>query len=273
MQYPKYLEQEKLPLMHTAITKLVQKIISCELRVAQLVVAYAPPPADQVETQAMISLFEEWIPSIAVLNVKADTGDVSSCFDEVAYQREEIYRNSTPLKNTKERKLIALASAYFGHRNYEYKLENPQQQMDGNNQEYYDFLGRIPGITIINRCMATEDTRTCHSLTFGKQDWYKKIVSNDTLLGHPKNVLRFLREKGYKKSETPVPKQIVVYHTAKQVRLFGKIAEVDKEGHIWVISKFGRSHFYKHRLELVQFHYGNSVTFLKEPACSKKQVR
>ena len=59
--------------------------------------------------------------------------------------------------------------------------------------------------------------------------------------------------------------QIVVYHTRTTTNHFGKIAEIDSDGQIMVISKCGQSHFCKHRLELTQFHYGNSVTFLREP--------
>lgn len=269
-QYPKWLENETLPLMQTAITEFVKRKLSFPGEPAKLVAEYTCPK-DQVETQAMIEFFEAEISSVTKLQFQADHGELSACFEEVPYQREEMYRNSTPLKNTVERRLAALACMYFSYRNYEHKItlaREEQEQMDPNSQEYYDFLGRIPGITIISPCIAAEDDRVSHQITFGKCAWYKRINANATLLGEPKKVLRFLQKKGYEKCEKPAVGCVVVYHIPTKVRHYGKVAEIDREGQIMVISKFGCAHIYKHRIELTQFHYGNAVTFLKEPRSS-----
>jgi hypothetical protein len=267
-QYPKCLENEKLPLMQSAITELVQRILFLpDERPAKLIAEYTCP-ADWVETQAMIEFFEAEIPSVIRMSFQADHGELSACFDGVPYQREDVYRNSTPLQNTTERRLAALACMYFSYRNFQHKITltpSEQEEMDPNSQEYYDFFGRIPGITMISPCIATEDCRLCHQITFEKWAWYKTIDPDTTLMGDPKKVLRFLQKKGYKKCEKPAVGCVVVYHIPSKVRHYGKIAEIDSDGQIMVISKFGYAHIYKHRIELTQFHYGNAVTFLKEP--------
>jgi hypothetical protein len=270
-QYPKHLTDKDLILTQPAIIKTLMRQFIFSKTIATLISEYVCT-SDKVDTQAMIRFFESEIPSIVQMDYETEHSDVSSAFHEKPYQRNVIFRNSTPLSNTSERKLAALAMAYFGYRNYVHKLQlSPEeaQRMDPNNQEYYDFLGRIPGITIINTCIAAKDDRVSHFITFGNQDWYKGINPRKTLHEDPKKVLRFLTQKGYQKSEKPALGQIVVYHTIKEVNHYGKIAEIDSDNQIMVISKFGQSHFCKHRLELVQIHYGNSVTFLQEPLKSK----
>lgn len=267
-QYPKYLEKEELPLMRSAIIHQLALLQLFAKDTIDLMLEYSGCPTDQVETQAMSQFIVDTIPSTAIMNFKADHGDVSSCFDEAPYEKDEIFPHSTPLKNTPERRLVALAAAYFGYKNYEHKMGLKREEhalMDSNNQEYYDFLGRIPGITIIKSCGAGTDDRVSRMITFGQSDWYLTINPITTLHAEPKKVLRFLQKKGYTKTTQPAPGQIVVYHTRTKTEHFGKIAEIDKDGQIMVISKFGQSHFYKHRIELTQFHYGNSVTFLKNP--------
>lgn len=142
-------------------------------------------------------------------------------------------------------------------------LEKPHVEKD--NPEYYDFLGRIPGITILGRCDPNLDSRLCHTFIFGHRDWYKSIKPNDVLLTDPKTVLDFLASKGCKKSCKPSIGQVVVYHTPTTTQHFAKIVQIKPEGGVVVISKFGRFHIYEHRIGLAQFHYGNSVTFLDEP--------
>lgn len=230
-----------------------------------LVAEYACP-ADQIETRGMVSLFKKWIPPNDIQWIKARLPEVSSVFEETPCAEEHLFPGSTPLRNTLVRNLIALAGVYFRYRNSVYLNSlNFSAVPAEENREYYDFLGRIPGVTIVERCYPDTDLRECYTVTFGHCDWYATISPAHALLVEPKRVLDFLQSKGYTKSQSPSIGQVVVYHTATKTNHFAKVLEVEPDGRVMAISKFGPFHIYTHPVELAQFHYGNSVTFLNPP--------
>lgn len=264
VNYPKFLENVALPLMQPAVAKLLHEL---ECPSSALIAEYVCPE-DQVETQGMIAFFKKEIPPGRMKLVKKQTPEVSGAFDEIPCKNEDLFPGSIPIKNSTVRRLSALAAVYFG---YKCRLHLVSLGLNVSlddvepNQEYSDFLGRIPGITIVQKCDPKKDLRVCHTLVFGDFAWYKTVDPNAKLLLEPKRVLDFLQSKGFKKSTTPSQGQVVVYHTATQTNHFARILRVESDRTVIVQSKFGSFHVYEHTIGLAQYYYGNSVTFLNPP--------
>lgn len=265
ISFPAYLTNVPLPLMQTAVAAVVQVHFPEVATIATLVSQYFCR-SDELETMATIAFFKEKIPSATMNQMKQGIPEVRACLEDSPSKEVNIPQGSFPLKQSNERKLVTLICLFFTYRNRLFKNTLNQAELsklEKDNPEYYDFLGRIQGSSILQRCDQMNDPRLCHTFIFGHHDWYKTIEPNDVLLTEPGQVLTFLESKGYKRSKKPCVDQVVVYHSKTTTHHFAKI--VDLEGGITVVSKFGRFHIYQHRIALAQFHYGNSVTFLDVP--------
>lgn len=112
ISYPPYLTSESLPLRQPVIAKCVNETFHNE-KISTLISEYACP-SNEVETQGMIDFFLQRIPTTRIEMMKKALPEVSLCLEGTTPTKEvKIFMGSYPLKNSAERRLVALACVFL----------------------------------------------------------------------------------------------------------------------------------------------------------------
>jgi hypothetical protein len=188
-------------------------------------------------------------------------GLATAILDGISMPNPELPKGAMRIKDSPERRLIGLATSYCAFRSAQ------SDNLDLFDQEFYDFICRVSGTTVLEVCTPLTDARQCHHFVFEQFDWYKS-ESSEFILKRPKRVIDFLITKGFsvvKKLKETKAGQIVVYHTANQVYHFARVEHVDSDGSISAISKLARHHIIRHPIGGLPPEWGGYVTFLNVP--------
>lgn len=263
---PKPLLHLLQPLVEDAVRKATP-LKGMSVHVAEYVTT-----AEKVETLQMITCFQantppEWIKHMMT---EADP-KLKGCLEDSSCTDLGL-EFALPIRNSPERKLMALANMYFALKLDEFFAGSSEETWETRGRDhngYYEFLDRIVGISIIPSSDAERKKMRCQSYVFGQYKWYKDLqrqgqnVVNNTFFRDTNKVIDFLQTKGFTVTKKAAAGQIVVYHS-ESVGHYGKVESVNGK-EVIVLSKFGPEHFYRHRAPLVNYQYGRMATFLNPP--------
>src|SRR5690606_25995671 len=106
------------------------------------------------------------------------------------------------------------------------------------------------------------------------QDLYQEFLM-ETLL-KPQVLPYLIEQQKYTRVEVPREGDIVIYFSREDSAHvqaeenppipthFGRVTSVDKNGDVFIQSKFGGQYLYEHSIELVYPAYGNEYVFLRK---------
>lgn len=158
-------------------------------------------------------------------------------------------------------KLMHIAKIYFFAMDLK-EMGRQKGTLTKDQSESTDFLGLVPGITIIKKSLPNTKER-CHDFAFQDKDWLEEELVK--LYDTPEHLKAFLKSKGYTCHTAPQVGDVVAYFFKGETTHFGKVAQLgDKLKDTLVFSKLGESHFVMHRIRLVLINYGNDVIFFRE---------
>lgn len=125
-----------------------------------------------------------------------------------------------------------------------------------------DFLLFVPGIRIIQEVKEDHGDR-CYHFALDNPPWCEdqKLIKIQT-------AVPFLETKGYHLCTSAQKNDVIAYYDNRgEILHWGKVTSVDKEG-VVVTSKFGESHIYEHREEIILSGYGKRKVYfrLKSPS-------
>ena len=123
----------------------------------------------------------------------------------------------------------------------------------------------------------------CDYFVFQNEPWYQAMRTQDLyqdflmgILLNPKVLPYLIEQQKYTRVEVPRHGDIVIYFTREGSSYvqaeenpptpthFGRVTSVDKNGDVFIKSKFGGQYLYEHSLELVYPAYGNEYVFLRK---------
>ncbi len=234
-----------------------------------LIADYAGIPR-KINTDKMIALFLEGpSPLLSKFEIAAAAADSPNYLSFLTKcQLQKPMKGATVLKISQEKILMVFANLYLCLQANK-KLEELNTTFDtdlGKNvarvygKEYRNFPLGIQGIDIIEK---RQRDLICHNFVFRNEPWFDSVGSHSSLFTRPELAAQFLESKGYFKLKTAIPKATVMYCTAIKTTHYGIVDSIEK-GIVMVRSKFGPSHVYRHRLELVPYIYGHQVFFFSK---------
>jgi hypothetical protein len=231
-----------------------------------LIVDYTVGKVQQFNIENMTAFFLKKVPADFQRAFIQQFKEYSSCLEDEPLPKKPSMKEAVVLTDTRERRLSALLGCYNSYHNFQLKQKHPAhaQQIKDDDSEYYLTYGLIPNVQIIQVCEYDPNNK-CHTFVFGKEAWFKEADKEHYLYQKLDMVLLFLKTKGYKVSEKPAVGQIVIYFDSKGPSHFGKVVRIESDGTVWVESKFGSRHVFRHRLDLAQWHYGREAIFLSIP--------
>ncbi|HSX04620.1 MAG TPA: hypothetical protein VLG76_07830 [Rhabdochlamydiaceae bacterium] len=179
-------------------------------------------------------------------------------------------------KKSDEKTLMTYVGIYAWFLKTKGLMYTEQPETDDETRKYsaelFDFFSKIKGIERID-CQGIQLDFRCSQYVFQTEP---RVLEEANLMydlfGFIKDNQRYLEKKGYQRLKTAAPGAIVTYSNGNIVKHYGIVDSIDEEGGVIVRSKFGVKPLCRHKLELVEFVYGKTVTFYAKKTENKSDL-
>lgn len=169
------------------------------------------------------------------------------------------------LPDTPERRVMTLANLYF-------TSVLPDEKED----EFFDYIGGIPGIDIVDRRKAGDFSKTCDWYVFRDEAWFARVDMARLFSG---GAVEYLKKMGYERIQEPEIGAIIVYFHARdsfpenagKAGHYGKVVEILNNGEPVIESKFCHSFVYRHRKDLVHSCFGNEYVYMRKVSATENK--
>ncbi len=162
------------------------------------------------------------------------------------------------LPDTAERRLLAIANLF-----------HTSVLPEDKEEEFFEYMGRIPGIDIVDRREAGDFGKTCDWYVFRNEPWFSRLDKARLFGG---GAVEYLKKMGYERIQEPELGSIIVYFHARdsfpenagKAGHYGRVVEMGKDGEPLIESKFCHFFVYRHRKDLVHSCFGNEYAYMRK---------